>query len=105
MATSTRRRLDHVDAMRPVKQVGVVSTHSILFFAPAAASVGSGAALLLLHVSREGFFFISACMLMYAYEDLNRGALRRFYWRRFSGAGSWPSGCRTCAGISSTSSS
>jgi peptidoglycan/LPS O-acetylase OafA/YrhL len=87
MATSSRRHLDHVDAMRPVKQVGVVSTHSILFFAPAAASVGSGAALLLLHVSREGFFFISACMLMYAYEDLNRGGLRRFYWRRFVAVG------------------
>ncbi len=45
-----RRRLDQVDAMRPIKQAGVVSTHSILYFAPAAASVGSGAALLLLHV-------------------------------------------------------
>ncbi len=77
------RRLDQVDAMRPVKQAGVISTHSILFFAPAAASAGSGAALLLLHVSREGFFFISACMLTYAYADLRRAGLRRFYWRRF----------------------
>ena len=78
-----RRRLDQVDAMRPVKQAGVVSTHSILYFAPAAASVGSGAALLLLHVSREGFFFISACMLAYAYADMDRAGLRRFYGRRF----------------------
>jgi peptidoglycan/LPS O-acetylase OafA/YrhL len=80
-----RRRLDQVDAMRPVKQAGVVSTHSILYFAPAAASVGSGAALLLLHVSREGFFFISACMLAYAYADLSlrdRAGLGRYYWRR-----------------------
>jgi len=80
-----RRRLDQVDAMRPIKQAGVVSTHSILYFAPAAASVGSGAALLLLHVSREGFFFISACMLTYAYADmhpLDRAGLRRFYGRR-----------------------
>lgn len=72
--------------MRPVKQAGVVSTHSVLYFAPAAASVGSGAALLLLlHVSREGFFFISACMLTYAYTELrvrDRPGLRRFYWRR-----------------------
>ena len=71
--------------MRPVKQAGVVSTHSVLYFAPAAASVGSGAALLLLHVSREGFFFISACMLTYAYAELrvrDRPGLRRFYWRR-----------------------
>ena len=80
-----RRRLDQVDAMRPVKQAGVVSTHSVLYFAPAAASVGSGAALLLLHVSREGFFFISACMLTYAYAELrlrDGTGLRRFYWRR-----------------------
>jgi peptidoglycan/LPS O-acetylase OafA/YrhL len=77
-----RRRLDQVDAMRPIKQAGVVSTHCILYFAPAAASVSSGAALLLLHVSREGFFFISACMLTYAYADIGRAGLRRFYGRR-----------------------
>jgi peptidoglycan/LPS O-acetylase OafA/YrhL len=80
-----RRRLDQVDAMRPVKQAGVVSTHSVLYFASAAASVGSGAALLLLHVSREGFFFISACMLTHAYAELrlrDGTGLRRFYWRR-----------------------
>jgi peptidoglycan/LPS O-acetylase OafA/YrhL len=81
------RRLDHVDAMRPVKQVGVISTHSILFFAPAMAVTGSGAALLLLHAAREGFFFISACMLTYAYADLNRAGLRRFYKRRFAAVG------------------
>jgi peptidoglycan/LPS O-acetylase OafA/YrhL len=80
-----RRRLDQVDAMRPIKQAGVISTHSILFFAPAAATVGSNAALLLFHVSREGFFFISACMLTYAYIGLSLRdgtGLRRFYWRR-----------------------
>jgi peptidoglycan/LPS O-acetylase OafA/YrhL len=82
-----RHRLDQVDAMRPVKQAGVISTHSVLYFAPAAASTGSGAALLLLHVSREGFFFISACMLTYAYADLSRAGLRRFYWRRFLSVG------------------
>jgi peptidoglycan/LPS O-acetylase OafA/YrhL len=82
-----RHRLDHVDAMRPVKQAGVISTHSVLYFAPMAASTGSGATLLLLHVSREGFFFISACMLTYAYADLNRAGLRRFYWRRFLSVG------------------
>src|SRR3984893_12345699 len=76
------RRLDQVDAMRPIKQADVISTHSILYFAPAAASVGSGAALLLLHVSRGGFFFIAACMLTYAYADLRLAGLRRFYLRR-----------------------
>jgi peptidoglycan/LPS O-acetylase OafA/YrhL len=78
-----RRRLDQVDAMRPIKQAGVISTHSVQFFAPAAAGLASNAALLLLHVSREGFFFISACMLTYAYADLRVAGLRRFYWRRF----------------------
>jgi hypothetical protein len=71
-----------MDAMRPVKQAGVISTHTVLHFAPVAASTGSGAALLL-HLSREGFFFISARMLTYAYADLNRAGAARFYWRRF----------------------
>jgi peptidoglycan/LPS O-acetylase OafA/YrhL len=38
--------------------------------------------MLLTHFSREGFFFISACMLTYAYMDLDSGGLRRFYGRR-----------------------
>src|SRR6201994_5157851 len=82
-----RRRLDQVDAMRPLKQVGVVSTHTIITFAPATAAVLSNATLLLLHVSREGFFFISACMLTYAYAGMRLGGLRRFYWRRFVSVG------------------
>jgi peptidoglycan/LPS O-acetylase OafA/YrhL len=81
------RRLDHVDATRPVKQVGVVSTHVLLFFAPASAAVAAGAALTLLHVARDAFFFVSACMLTYAYADLSRPGLRRFYWRRFVSVG------------------
>ena len=89
-----RRRLDHVDAMRPIKQAGVISTHSVQYFAPAAALVASNAALLLLHVSREGFFFISACMLTYAYADMRVAGLRRFYWRRFV-AVAIPYGCWT----------
>jgi peptidoglycan/LPS O-acetylase OafA/YrhL len=87
MIPQPRRRLDHIDAMRPIKQAGVVSTHTIVNFAPAAASLGSGAVLLLLHVSREGFFFISACMLTYAYADLSWHGLGRFYWRRFVSVG------------------
>jgi peptidoglycan/LPS O-acetylase OafA/YrhL len=77
------RRLDQVDAIRPIKQAGVISTHVLMAFAPASGAVGAGAALTLLHVSREGFFFISACMLTYAYADLTGAGLRRFYWRRF----------------------
>src|SRR6266576_2576556 len=78
-----RQRLDQVDAMRPIKQVGVVSTHTIITFAPAGAAVLSNATLLLLHVSREVFFFISACMLTYAYTGLKRDGWCKFYWRRF----------------------
>jgi peptidoglycan/LPS O-acetylase OafA/YrhL len=82
-----RRRLDQVDAMRPIKQAGVVSTHSIIYFAPAAAGVSTNAVLLLLHVSRDGFFFLSACMLTYAYAEMRLTGLRRFYWRRFVSVG------------------
>ena len=82
-----RQRLDQIDAMRPLKQVGVVSTHTIITFAPATAAVLSNATLLLLHVSREVFFFISACMLTYAYAGLKRDGWRTFYWRRFVSVG------------------
>ncbi|MDA8312559.1 MAG: acyltransferase [Actinomycetota bacterium] len=82
---TTRRakpRLDHVDAMRPVKQAGVVSTHTLIFFAPGAA-ISVGGALMLLHVTREAFLFISACMLTYGYSDLQTIGYRYFYRRRF----------------------
>jgi peptidoglycan/LPS O-acetylase OafA/YrhL len=79
----TRQRLDHIDAMRPVKQVGVVSTHTLLFFAPAAAGIAAGASLLLLHVTREAFLFVSACMLTYSFRDLMKVELRPFWRRRF----------------------
>jgi peptidoglycan/LPS O-acetylase OafA/YrhL len=78
----SRRRLEHVDAMRPLKQVGVVSTHTLLAFAPL-GSLLAGGSLMLLHVTREGFLFLSACMLTYSYRDLGRGRLVGFYRRRF----------------------
>ena len=56
--------------MRPVKQAGVVSTHTLLFFAPVAAGLAVGASLQLLHVTREAFLFVSACMLTYSVRDL-----------------------------------
>ena len=71
--------------MRPVKQAGVISTHVLDFFAP--ISTAQGAVLVLLHVSREAFFFVSACMVTYAYMGLNRSGLRQFYWRRFVSVG------------------
>ena len=76
-----RPRLSHVDAMRPVKQFGVVSTHSLQSFAPA-ASLGVGASLMLTHVTRFAFMFISAAMLVYAYPAVGRGGWRTFWQRR-----------------------
>jgi peptidoglycan/LPS O-acetylase OafA/YrhL len=77
----TRKRLDHIDAMRPVKQAGVVSTHTLLVFAPVAAGLAAGASLQLLHVTREAFLFVSACMLAYSVRDL-RGINHATFWRR-----------------------
>jgi peptidoglycan/LPS O-acetylase OafA/YrhL len=76
----TRKRLDHIDAMRPVKQAGVVGTHTLLAFAPVAATVAAGASLMLLHVTREAFLFVSACMLTYSYRQSKR--IDRSYWQR-----------------------
>ena len=77
----TRKRLDHIDAMRPVKQAGVVSTHTLLAFAPVAAWLSVGASLQLLHVTREAFLFVSACMLAYSVRDLP-GIDHSTFWRR-----------------------
>jgi peptidoglycan/LPS O-acetylase OafA/YrhL len=83
----TRKRLDHIDAMRPIKQFGVVSTHTLIAFAPLAATVSVGAALQLLHVTREAFLFISACMITYSYRDAMRVELRTFCRKRFISVG------------------
>lgn len=76
----SRPRLTHVDAMRPVKQLGVVATHSLQTFAPA-ANIGAGACLMISHVTRFAFMFISSAMLVYAYPAVRRGGWRPF-WRR-----------------------
>lgn len=78
---SKKQRLEHVDAMRPLKQFGVVSNHVLLFFAPV-LSVTAGSLEMLLHVTREAFLFISACMLTYAYAEIKRRDYGRFYKRR-----------------------
>jgi peptidoglycan/LPS O-acetylase OafA/YrhL len=76
-----RPRLTHVDAMRPIKQLGVVTTHSLQTFAPASAGFGVGAGLMMTHVTRFAFMFISSAMLVYAYPVIERGT-RRTFWRR-----------------------
>jgi peptidoglycan/LPS O-acetylase OafA/YrhL len=85
--SGTRKRLDHIDAMRPVKQFGVVSTHTLIFFAPVGTGISVGAALQLLHVTREAFLFISACMIAYSFRDVLRFDLRPYWRRRFTSVG------------------
>jgi peptidoglycan/LPS O-acetylase OafA/YrhL len=85
--SGTRKRLDHIDAMRPVKQFGVVSTHTLIFFAAVGTGISVGAALQLLHVTREAFLFISACMITYSFRGVKGLDLRTFWRRRFSAVG------------------
>ena len=85
--SGTRKRLDHVDAMRPVKQFGVVSTHTLIFFAPVGTGLSVGAALQLLHVTREAFLFISACMIAYSFRDVLHFELRPYWRKRFISVG------------------
>jgi peptidoglycan/LPS O-acetylase OafA/YrhL len=73
--------------MRPVKQAGVVGTHTLLAFAPVAATVAAGASLMLLHVTREAFLFVSACMLTFSYGHTKRMDLGPFFTRRFWSVG------------------
>ena len=80
----TRKRLEHIDAMRPVKQAGVVSTHTLLAFAPVGAGLAVGASLQLLHVTREAFLFVSACMLAYSLRETLRIDGHTFWRRRFA---------------------
>jgi peptidoglycan/LPS O-acetylase OafA/YrhL len=85
--SGTRKRLDHIDAMRPVKQFGVVSTHTLIFFAAAGTGISVGAALQLLHVTREAFLFISACMITYSFRGVKELDLVTFWRRRFTSVG------------------
>jgi peptidoglycan/LPS O-acetylase OafA/YrhL len=81
-----RLRLHHVDAMRAPKQLGVLVTHSVTFFPPALATV-VGTTLIITHVTRFAFMFISAAMLVYAYPVLERRDLGRFWRRRLLAIG------------------
>ena len=66
----TRRRLDHSDAMRPVKQAAVISARTLLFFAPVGAGLSVTGLIMLTRFSRDAFLFVSACMLTYSYREL-----------------------------------
>ncbi|MBO0701957.1 MAG: acyltransferase, partial [Candidatus Dormibacteraeota bacterium] len=63
--------------------VGVIVTHVLLYTAPG-ASRGAGALLMLLHVNREVFFFVSAFVLAYSTGAVRqRFDVPRFWRRRF----------------------
>lgn len=85
--SGTRRRLDHVDAMRPVKQFAVIGTHAILIFHPHSWPFEWKAGLVFTHFSRNAFLFVSACMLAYSYRNASRVEIRPYAWRRFVSVG------------------
>jgi peptidoglycan/LPS O-acetylase OafA/YrhL len=86
-AKGTRRRLDHIDAMRPVKQAAVISTHTLVFFAPLATSSTVVGLIMLTRFSRDAFLFVSACMLAYSYRDTATIKLSTYFKRRFVSVG------------------
>lgn len=83
----TRKRLDHIDAMRPVKQAAVISTHALIFFAPLGTSTAVVGLIMLTRFSRDAFLFVSACMLTYSYRDSPKIALVHYSKRRFLSVG------------------
>ena len=85
-ARGTRKRLEHIDAMRPVKQAAVVSTHALVFFAPLTSSTVIGL-LMLTRFSRDAFLFVSACMLAYSYKDAVSIKLGTYFRKRFVSVG------------------
>jgi peptidoglycan/LPS O-acetylase OafA/YrhL len=86
-SSGTRKRLEHVDAMRPIKQTAVIATHALIFFAPLSTSFAAGALLTLTHFSREAFLFVSACMLAYSYRTHASVKIAPYWRRRFISVG------------------
>lgn len=86
-AQGTRKRLDHIDAMRPVKQAAVISTHTLIFFAPLATNTTVIGLIMLTRFSREAFLFVSACMLTFSYREIEKMKLNHYWKRRFISVG------------------
>ncbi len=74
-------RVEHVDAMRPVAQAAVISSHALIFLAPIGTSLVAAGLLFLVRFSRDSFFFISALVLTLTYVEHARFPFVRF-WRR-----------------------
>ncbi|MCU1364305.1 MAG: hypothetical protein JWM55_2133 [Acidimicrobiaceae bacterium] len=85
--SGTRQRLDHVDAMRPIKQSAVISTHALIYFSPLSTSLLASGLFTLTHFSRDAFFFVSACMLTYSYRERTSVPLVPYWKRRFMSVG------------------
>jgi peptidoglycan/LPS O-acetylase OafA/YrhL len=83
----TRKRLAHIDAMRPVKQAAVISTHTLVFFAPLATSSAVVGLIMLTRFSRDAFLFVSACMLAYSYKNTETFKFGHYFKRRFMSVG------------------
>ncbi len=80
-ARPKRKHLGQIDLIRALTVIGVLSVHST-YFTNALNSVGAGAAIMLLHYTREAFLFITGFVLFYTYgSDPIR--LRPFWRRRF----------------------
>jgi peptidoglycan/LPS O-acetylase OafA/YrhL len=86
-ARGTRQRLDHVDAMRPIKQSAVISTHALIYFSPLSTSLLALSLLTLTHFSRDAFLFVSACMLAYSYRSHESVKLAPYWKRRLISVG------------------
>lgn len=86
-APGTRKRLEHIDAMRPIKQAAVISTHALIFFAPIGANVVATGVIMLTRFSRDAFLFVSACMLAYSYRDAARIKLATYSKKRLIAVG------------------
>ncbi len=86
-APGTRKRLEHIDAMRPIKQAAVVSTHALIFFAPIGANMAATGVIMLTRFSRDAFLFVSACMLAYSYRDAARINLATYSKKRLIAVG------------------
>lgn len=85
--SGTRQRLEHVDAMRPIKQSAVISTHALIYFSPLSTSLLAAGLLTLTHFSRDAFLFVSACMLAYSYRDHASVKMAHYWKRRFMAVG------------------
>jgi peptidoglycan/LPS O-acetylase OafA/YrhL len=73
--------------MRPIKQAAVISTHTLVFFAPLATSSAVVGLIMLTRFSRDAFLFVSACMLTYSYREVTQFHYGSYLKKRFMSVG------------------